>query len=45
MVQAGFRPKTFTIRSDRPESIARTLRKQLDPEILRRLIELLEAAS
>jgi hypothetical protein len=33
-VQAGFRPKTFTVRADKPDSIVATLRRQLDPEVL-----------
>ncbi len=39
MVTAGFRPKTFTVRADNPKSIARTLRRQLSPEVLVALIE------
>jgi hypothetical protein len=41
MVQAGFRPKTFTVRADRPESVARTLRKHLTRDQLRELAEML----
>lgn len=41
MVRAGFRPKTLTVPADRPESIARTLRKHLTPDRLRELRELL----
>jgi len=41
MVQAGFRPKTFTVRADRPESIVGTLRRQLAPETLALVIKLL----
>jgi hypothetical protein len=41
MVKAGFRPKTFTVRADRPASIAATLRRQLDPEALAELARLL----
>jgi len=33
-ILAGFRPKTFTVRADKPESIAATLRRQLSPEVL-----------
>jgi hypothetical protein len=40
-VEAGFRPHTFTVRADRPESIAATLRRQLDSEVLREVIDLL----
>lgn len=40
-VQAGFRPKTFTIRADRPESIVSTLRRQLDSEVLAMVTKLL----
>jgi hypothetical protein len=40
-VQAGFRPKTFTVRADRPESIVSTLRRQLDPEVLAMVTKLL----
>lgn len=32
-IKAGFRPKTFTIRADRPESIVATLRRQLSPDV------------
>lgn len=41
MVKAGYRPKSVTVRTDRPESIASTLRKHLDAEALARLKELL----
>lgn len=41
MVQAGFRPRTFTVRADSPESVARTLRNNLHPEQLQRLTRLL----
>ena len=34
-ILAGFRPKTFTVRTDKPDSIVATLRRQLDPEVLR----------
>lgn len=40
-VQAGFRPRTITVRADSPESIAATLRRQLDPEQLSTLARLL----
>lgn len=40
-VQAGFRPKTFTVRADKPESIVGTLRRQLDPRILTMVAKLL----
>jgi hypothetical protein len=40
-VQAGFKPKTFTVRADRPESIVGTLRRQLDPEVLALVTKLL----
>lgn len=43
MVQAGFRPKTFTVRADRPESIARSLRKHLTPEQIDELRSLLNS--
>lgn len=41
-VQAGFRPKTFTVRSDDPEKIAATLRRQLPEDVLKRVINHLE---
>jgi hypothetical protein len=40
-VQAGFRPKTFTVRADKAESIVATLRRQLDPEVLALVTKLL----
>lgn len=40
-VRAGFRPRTFTVRADSPESIASTLRRQLPPEQLSTLVRLL----
>jgi hypothetical protein len=43
-VQAGFRPRTFTVRMDSPESIANSLRRQLDPEMLAKLVQLLGGA-
>lgn len=42
MVQAGFRPRTISVRTDDPERIAATLRRQLNPETISRLIELLD---
>lgn len=42
MVKAGFRPKTFTVRGDRPDSIARALRKNLTREQLADLRKLLD---
>jgi hypothetical protein len=41
MVQAGFRPPTFTVRGDKPEAVAATLRKQLSPEVLAEVARLL----
>ena len=41
MVEAGFRPRTATVRLDDPEKIATTLRKRLSPEQLRQLAQLL----
>lgn len=41
MVKAGFRPRTFTVRVDSAESVAATLRRQLDPELLSKLVSLL----
>lgn len=41
-VQAGFRPKTFTVRADDPEKIAATLRRQLPEDVLKRVINHLE---
>jgi hypothetical protein len=40
-VEAGFRPRTCTIRSDNPVSIVGTLRRQLDPETLAMVTKLL----
>lgn len=37
MVQAGYRPRTITIRTDNAASIARTLRKHLTPDVLTEL--------
>lgn len=42
MVQAGFRHRTFTVRADDPEHIARTLQRRLDPDALTELRRLLE---
>ena len=41
MVEAGFRPRTATVRLDDPAKIANTLRKKLSPEHLRQLAHLL----
>jgi hypothetical protein len=41
-IEAGFRPKTFTVRADDPVSIAKTLRRQLDTEVLNQLIKELQ---
>ncbi|MBL3670653.1 hypothetical protein JL475_32730 [Streptomyces sp. M2CJ-2] len=41
MIQAGFRPKTVSVPVDRPETVARTLRKNLAPEDLAELVRLL----
>lgn len=41
-VQAGFRPKTFTVRTDDPDRIVATLRRQLPPGVLAKVIHLLE---
>lgn len=40
-IKAGLRPKTFTVRADKPESIVGTLRRQLDPAVLSKVITLL----
>jgi hypothetical protein len=37
MVQAGFRPPTFTVRADSAESVAATLKRRLTPEMLAEL--------
>jgi hypothetical protein len=42
MIRAGYSPRTFTVRADSPESIANTLRRQLDPEELSKLARLLQ---
>ena len=33
-IEAGFRPVTFTVRADNPQSIANTLRRRLTPDVL-----------
>jgi hypothetical protein len=43
MVEAGFRPKTFTVRADDLASIVGTLRHQLDPEVFAQVVELARA--
>ena len=40
-IRAGFRPKSFTVRADRPESIVGTLRRQLDAKTLAMVTKLL----
>lgn len=40
-VQAGFRPRTITLRLTTPESIAATLCRQLDPDMLRAVVKLI----
>jgi hypothetical protein len=40
-IEAGFRKRTTTIRTDDPESIAATLRRQLDPDVLTHVTKLL----
>jgi hypothetical protein len=40
-IEAGFRPRTITVRADSPTSIAATLRRQLTPDDLRELARLL----
>lgn len=42
MVTAGFRRPTFTVPADSPERIAQTLRRHLEPEMLRKLRALLD---
>lgn len=44
MVQAGFRPKTATIRLDRPDAIARTLRRHLNADEIHELIQAISSA-
>lgn len=41
MVQAGFRPKTISVPVSRPESIARSLKKNLSPDDIAALIRCL----
>jgi len=41
MVKAGYRPPTFTVRGDSPESVAATLRRRLSPEQVSDLVRLL----
>lgn len=41
MVAAGFRPKTVSVRVDSPDAIARTLRRNLAPDVLSELRRLL----
>lgn len=41
MVQAGFRPKTLSVPTSRPDSIAAALRRHLSPDDIARLIKLL----
>lgn len=41
MVRAGYRPPTFTVRADSPESVAATLRRRLTREQLAELARLL----
>lgn len=43
-IKAGFRPKTFTIRADRPESIVATLRRQLSPDVYAELVQLITSS-
>lgn len=38
-VQAGFTPPIFTVRATTAESIAATLRRQLSPEILAKVVD------
>lgn len=38
-VQAGFRPRTFTVRADDPEKIAATLRRQLPEDVLELVVK------
>lgn len=40
-IQAGFRPRTFSIRADSLESAERSIRSHMDPEQIRSLAELL----
>lgn len=41
MVQAGFRPKTFTVRAESAEDVAATLRRRLPPDVLSELVGIL----
>lgn len=41
MVEAGFRPPSFTVRATTPDSIAQTLRRRLPVDILAEVAELL----
>lgn len=34
MVQAGLRPKTFTVRAESADSVVAALRRQLPPDVL-----------
>lgn len=43
MVEAGFRPKTITVRTD-PSAFARAARKHLSDDQIEQLVEMLEAA-
>lgn len=41
MVKAGYRPKTFSVRTDSAEAVARALRRQLDRDTLDAVLRLL----
>lgn len=41
MVKAGYRPKTFSVRTDSAEAVARALRRQLDADTLAAVLRLL----
>lgn len=41
MVEAGYRPKTFSVRTDSAEAVARALRRQLDADTLAAVLRLL----
>lgn len=43
MVKAGYRPSTFTVRSDSPEAIAAAIRRRLSPEVIVEVIAALLA--
>lgn len=45
MVRAGFRRKTVSVPVDRPEAVAKTLRKNLTRQDIRTLVKLLDPAS